>query len=364
MSTNSKKSSSGSKANERASSGGGKNPEAVGAHPVDYIGLMAAWRADFWNTMGKMLPHISADHKYSLWPANGKSFVELIQKRMALGLEYIIFDAEEFWESKAKIGSFEFGYKCATNLVLEHVLRNHAEASPFQSMGEDSEVTLTRLQACMIALIARGETGRAYELARMTDGLLWINENLVSTRMLHPPYDKIHGRDKQRIKLLLDLAAFIQDGKIPTHKTLRIEVFGGNMDSGNFSRLLKGMEIAKFIPRDSTASKGDKGLTFYEIRRPLDGWPNEKYIKFIASKKIDQSHSENTVDAEPDTAPYCSIRPSGDPEMAQCEIRRIRESLGAAYWQLLIQFGMGELETPEDLQVFVERLASIGLELK
>jgi len=217
----------------------------------------------------------------------------------------------------------------------------------------------------MIALIARGDSGSAREWSRMTDELLWIHETLDISGMLKRPYDKGLGREKQQIKLLVGLAGMLRAGKLPTLKALRMEVFGEDMDAGNFSRLLKGLEVAKFIPRDTTRPKDPSVSTFHPMKPLSDGWAQrDEYIRLIASQRRSGTRGGNLSEVKPDTAPYCSIKPSGNPDMANCEIRRIRESLGAAYWQLLIQFGMGELESREDLKTFVEKLASIGLELK
>jgi hypothetical protein len=88
------------------------------------------------------------------------------------------------------------------------------------------------------------------------------------------------------------------------------------------------------------------------------------YRKLLKSQRATETSDEKLPCEEPTIALGRSIKPLENPEMAQCEIRRIRESLGAAYWQLLIQFGMGELESYEDLEAFVEKLDRIGLELK
>ncbi len=326
---------------------------------------MAAWRTDFWNTMNKLAHHISTNRDEDLWPVDGNAYLDLMQNRIALALEYIVLDTEELKECGGTIRSFEFGRELVSDLILKTVFNNPDDENFPERLPGNLEEKLIKLHACMIALIARGQSGSACVLARMADVLFWIFLNLDSAGMLKSPYDKMLGPDKNKIKLLLYLARCIQSGVLPTKKTLRVEVFGENRDEGNFSRLLNGMELRKFIPRETTARKEGSALTFHPIRPLSEGWGlSDEYIRLIDSKYPDQKPYGNQSDAEPDTAPYCSIRPSADPEMAQCEIRRIRESLGAAYWQLLIQFGMGELETPEDLKVFVERLASIGLELK
>jgi hypothetical protein len=361
MNQNSQTPNSRRKTKSSRATGGGKN--LLEGH-INHVGLIAAWRTDFWNTLNVMAPHVSGNLDENLCPIDGCAYLDLMQKRIGLALEYIILDTDELNWSGGVIRSFEFGHELVNDLVLEIILENPDDENFPQRLPGTREEKLMQLHACMIALIARGQSGRASELAQMADGLLWMFLNLENQGMLKPYYDKKFGPKKNQLKLLLYLVRCIQTGFLPTRRTLRIKVFNKDMDEGNLSRLLNGLEIAKFIPRDTNARKGDNEFTFYPIIRPLDGWPNGEYIKFIASKKIDQSQSENLVDAEPDTAAYCSIRLSGNPEMAQCEIRRIRESLGPAYWQLLIQFGMGELGTHQDLQVFVERLASIGLELK
>jgi hypothetical protein len=344
------------------STSGGKNPQAP---HLDYLRIMAAWRTDFWNTMDKLAPHVSANLDDDLWPVDGNAYLDLMQNRIATALEYIILDTEELKEFRGVVRSFEFGHELVADLVLKIILGEPDDEKLLEDFRGNLEDKLIQIHACTIALIARGQLRSACELARMAEVLLWIHLNLDSMGMLKPPYDKKFGPEKNRLKLLHYLASCIQRSVFPTLKTLRIEVFGDDMDNGNFSRLLNGMLIRDFIPGETTARKENSALTFHPIRPLLEGWSvTDEYIRLIASRYPDRKPYGNLADAEPDIAPFCSIRPSGNSEMAQSEIRKIRESLGAAYWQFLIQFGMGELETPEDLQVFVERLASIGLELK
>lgn len=349
------------------SSGDAKGP---GKRPVDYPRLIAAWRTDFWDTMAKMVPHVSApnvsvDRDDDPKPVDEGANFDLIQSTIGLGLEYVILDIDTLSQHGGEAPSFDFGFSCLTDLVQRIFLENREDENDLNRLPGDLEQNLVRLHACMIALIARGDSGSARELSRMTDALLWIHGNLDISGMLKPRYDKGLGPEKQHIKLLLGLAHMLRAGKLPTHKALREEVFGKSMDAGNFSRLLKGLKVAKFIPRETTRPKDKSVSTFYPIK-PLseDLGQRDEYIRLIASHRQSGTRGGNLFEVEPDTAPYCSIKPSGNPEMAHCEIRRIRESLGAAYWQLLIQFGMGELESYEDLRAFVEKLASIGLELK
>lgn len=366
MSRNPKIPQSRKKTKTPGSTGGGKNPQPT---HLDYLPIMAAWRTDFWNTMNKLAHHISANRDEDLCPVDGNAYLDLMQTRIALALEYIILDTEELRERRGVVRSFEFGHALVDDLVLKIIFGDPEDKnlpeSPPETLPGNLEDKLLRLHACTIALIARGQLRSAFELARMAEGFLWIHLNLEVAGILKAPYDKMLGLEKKRIKMLLYLAQCIQRSVFPTHKTLRVEVFSDNMDSGNFSRLLKGLEVAKFIPRNTTRPKDRSVSTFHPIKPLLDGFgKRDEYIKLIASQRPIGTREGNLSDVEPDTALSYSIKPSGNPEMAHCEIRRIRESLGAAYWQLLIQFGMGELESHEDLKAFVEKLASIGLELR
>lgn len=357
------------KSEANTSSDGGKDP---GKTPVDYPRLIAAWRADFWGAIGKMIPHVSVDSDEDPQPVDEdpqpvdeRANFDLIQNTIGLVLEYLILDIDTLSHHGGEAPSLDFGFSCLSDSALRIFLENREDENDFNRLPGDLEQNLVRLRACIIALIAAGDLESASKLLRMTDELLWIHGNLDITGMLKPGYDKMLGPEKQQIKLLVGLASMLQEGNLPTRKALRIELFGNKIDAGNFSRLLKGLKVAKFIPRESTRPKDPNASTFLPIKPLSDGLEQRKEcIKLIVTKGRYGTHDKNLSRVKHHTAPNCSIKPSGNPEMAHCEIRRIRESLGAAYWQLLIQFGMGELESYEDLSAFVENLASIGLELK
>jgi hypothetical protein len=348
-----------SKAN--SSSSGGTDP---GNRSVDYPRLIAAWRADFWGTISKMLPHLSVDRNEDPKPIDEGANFELIPSTIALALEYLVLDIDALSDDGGEDTTARIAFSCLTDLMQSIFLENREDQNDFNRLSGDVEQNLVRLHACIIALIARGDSVRVRELSRMTDDLLWIHRNLDISGMLRPPHDKGLSSEKQKIKLLVGLARMLQAGKLPTVKALRMELFG-NIDAGNFSRLLNGLGVAKFIPRETTRPKDPHASTFFPIELlPDDVVQMLGYRKLLKSQRATETSDEKLPCEEPTIALGRSIKPLENPEMAQCEIRRIRESLGAAYWQLLIQFGMGELESYEDLEAFVEKLDRIGLELK
>jgi len=72
--------------------------------------------------------------------------------------------------------------------------------------------------------------------------------------------------------------------------------------------------------------------------------------------------TNDTMDAVT-TSNMLSIKPSGDPELIDRDIRKIKERLGPFYSLIRIQFGMSEIEEPEELKKFEQNLSDMGLAL-
>lgn len=347
-----------------------KSPPAADTLALEYVGLSAAWRNDFGQGIEKIAEHVNTNFSDIELPLNGPQFLHFIQERIGLALEFVILDSDE----QGQFGGEPRSYTYALDRVMDLAVRflcGDQDGIPVESQPGDSSEKIMLIQSCMIALIARGEVYQAWKLGRMLGAVLWIAQNLDKTGMLKQGPDKEFGPEKDKIKLLVALAKCIKARWLPSKKALRLLAFPKGKQESNFSKMLSNMEIGKYIPNEPTGYKGSRkpkapnDAAVHPIK-PSKDWEAawgalNDHLK--SEKRENLNPNSVLMDAEPDTAPWCSIKPSGDPKMVSWEIRKIRDSLGTAYWVLLIQFGMGELETPQDLELFVEKLGNIGLDL-
>lgn len=330
--------------------------EGANVIPYTLSRLETAARQDMANLLIEFAEH-ARDESNMQWIEGNEEHGSMLA-RIGTSLEYCISDAEALDEWGGEIISYDFGVTCVLDLAMCIIAARPDKEGNFERDQQDRTSLVNQIHACMIALIARGEVQNAVDLARLAAALrcLAVENDDVSIKEGH---NKKVSTAREQLKILVVVISFIGVWEIPTKKAVRLEAFDNRMDPARFSRLISGMAIVNALPDDPT-NLGDKdsGKTFdvkpgnVSAFSLIDGGSAAKR-KIINDRVNFQATRE-----------MLSLKPSGDPNLVHSDVRKIKESLGPVYFLLLIQFGMGEIDKPEDLDRFVNNLSDIGLELK
>ncbi len=306
--------------------------------------LLVAWNADFRDVIFTLGKHVENQTELP-WLESFTGLSDIIA-RLGKSFENIVSDCERLKQFGGEVLSYEYGLQSIldwTRIALSHSAGNNP---PMAESEDEAGRLVIEVQSCMMALIAQGYAQKAADLGHLAGACFWIKRHKAGrdADMLKAGPRKKCSKVIDRLQILLQLQALLAQGKIPTKKTLRISSFLSK-DGSNFTGLLKGMAIETLLPNEAKLRKAlkDSSGTLHPgwVFRGLPGEESENYILVVRSSK-----------------------PAGNRKIADVEIRRIKESLGPVYHMLLIQFGMRELQSTNDLRVFECRLAKLGLELK
>jgi hypothetical protein len=276
---------------------------------------------------------------------------------LSRSINYLVYSREE-----KKNDDFSIDCHIARELAYDFIMReaclfdeqNRAlSAAVLVSPHLDTQEKTSLFQSLLITLILDGQLQEAWELAYIFGACSWIRKNHEKNGTLQRGNEKQAIQISRKLKLLTKFAKLIAENKLPTKMGLRIETFGESFDAAQHTRLLQDMEIRAFIPN---APNNGRKVEYYQISSHTDASLANSFPSIPTAQKIVQNRDETL-------APWSSIVPSLNPNMAQSEIRTIRESLGPVYWFLLIQFEMTELQSVEDLEAFLDNLHKIGMTL-
>lgn len=307
--------------------------------------LWAAWDSDFRNVIFILGKHVKNQAELPRLGVSGS--LSDILARLGKSLEYIVSDCEDLSQFEGEVGSYEYGLKCILNwaqIALCHTVGNDP---PIPESANEVSRLLLDIQSCIISLIAQGYTQKAADLGHLAGACFCIYSHKAGEdeNMLKEGSRREYWKDIDRLKILLFLHGQLAQGVIPTKKALRLSTFL-NKDQSNFTGLLRGMAIQPLLPNEAiernTLNKA-KG-TFHS------GW-------FFHNQSAPAPGKEN----ENEILTGWSLKPTGNSQTIDVEIKRIKQLLGPIYHLLLIRFGMPELESIEDLRNFEDCLAELGL---
>jgi len=342
--------------------------------------LEAAAKADLYDVLIKLANN--AKDKFNLDWIKGDVQHESMLSRIALSLEYIIQDADAIYEdlAAAKVNagadsidaldnavneasgdalSYKFGFDRVLKLALSIISAPDVEEPMKEGEEPDTSNLIRQIHACQIALIVRGQAQQAFNIGCLVGALKCFKANDEDE---FQPFEegkiKSSGPDLARIKILGIVFLWLKQEIIPSKKFIRLAIQKEPMSDAQFSRYLKPLRIRKLLHANPKHSElNDRGL-LEDLKLPkLDPLP----VCNDASQRLREANDKLDTLA---TSQMLSLKPSGDPDLVDNDVRRIKESLGPVYFLLLIQFGMAEIEEPEELMEFVQNLSDIGLAFK
>ena len=311
--------------------------------------LWVAWNADFREVIFTLGKHVENQSELP-WLESFTSLSDIIA-RLGKSFEFIVSDCEGLKEFGGEVLSYEYGLQCILDSARIALTRSAGSNSPMPESEDEAGRLVIEIQSCMMALIAQGYTQKAADLGRLAGACFWIKQHNAGEDedTLKAGSRREYGKDIDRLRILLFLHSQLAQGNIPTKKALRQSAVP-NKDQSNFTGLLRGMTIQPLLPDETKGRKSlkDSSGTLHQgwfFRNPPKGCePLEEHENHILVER--------------------SLKPSGNRQMVDVEVRRIKKSLGPVYHMLLIQFGLRVLQSTNDLRVFEYRLAKLGLALK
>lgn len=327
------------------------------------VRIQTACMQDFQEVLLELCAHV--ENETDMFWLQGDENLPNIVARLETSLAWIVADAEELEENGGEIRSYEAGLEFVIELAMAVLFEPKANNASQMGNACDLSDLVRKIQSCLIALIARGDVQKAFDLARLAGACRWVQRYMNEEKFVRPGARNDLSSHPNKLKLLVELARWLKQGRIPTHKALRIAVFPAGKDPGDFNDLLKGMRIHAELPKESTGrgnpEKGSlhPGQVIKVEKAMSERTASPDFVKFSdVQEEIAEKIGTVTLTAQQ------SLQPSGDPLLVDSEVRRIKESLGPVYSLLLIQFGMGEIEEAEKLELFVKHLDDLGLKFK
>ena len=208
------------------------------------------------------------------------------------------------------------------------------------------------VQNYIIYLILEGEAQKAFDIAKFAGSLKFTQDPNLDESTKKPGKDLF--MEVRQYKILKALIKFLQKGKLPSKKALRLKSSSSGMREEDFSEAISKMKIFPLLPNSSNRGAPKEGTV--HILKPIF----EDYLCFDAEQNTKQPDEFGGILSG--NSP-CLIN-SRKAEAFRSKVIKMRQRLGPAYSLFLIQFGMTGIDTQKDYNRFKSNLSSIGLELK
>lgn len=270
-----------------------------------------------------------------------------IQRRFSKSLEYFTSDTQ--W-------CIDHGTPLSHSIGMESVLKLYEakKAGDPEKVEKAASVLLEEVNASLVALIWRGCAEMAFDITRFAGTLARLDEINKNT----DPFGGHSGRIA-KFKILFKIQEFLLRFEVPTQKALHQSCLP-NLDKAHFSRMLATLRVQNSIPADTTSPKSiqaGKGT----VHRLNLTFPDLDKIFFDIKEILPDFELIKHITDAPSNPHQPIILWSMVPEMIDNDIRKIKEHLGEVYSILLHKFGMNQIESYEDLQIFESNLSKIGL---
>ena len=179
---------------------------------------------------------------------SGERDYESIRKRVSLSTKFLLDDME--WVSQN--GCPPISHYCGLKSVFDFYV---SKRSGDVRDKKQATLLLDQIHASQAALILQGHIDLAQDIFNAAGAFARLDQAL--NGLVHNPFDGPQG-DISKIKVLFKFQDFLAKSQIPSQKALR-NALGKDIDDGQFSRTIKGMQIKMFIPEEiKKPRKGQK----------------------------------------------------------------------------------------------------------